>query len=200
MPIAIKSVRLSESLRSTIRNAIMAKWKELNPPPPTEAEVSDTAARALWKLVYGKLAPTIKKLPADMIVMDECISATVDGVLCEFTCKDKMPAVSASWNPPPVAQFEGAGRPKFYKEYMAGMEAWKEWQEKHDTFRSEISTIVGSARTMKQLYTMWPDVASLMSEGLGEVARCNLPALQVDEINKALGLGAPARPAKKARK
>ena len=183
----MKSVRLNCDLREQIISSVMVKWKEENKAPYDYDDIHNDTALKIWNSLFGKI--DFSTIPTKFLTKGKHIRVSVNKKVYNFILKkDKiLTSKQTRWEDPILKNYVKI--PSSILEYETKMKELNQFQNDQEEFRQEISAVINSVNTTKQLQEIWPEVlkfvpAHLINPSVG----ITLPAIKTDKINKSLGI------------
>lgn len=182
----MKSKALSKAVREEILDNIMENWTTNNPAPFNINEERQKTGDAIWKLFYGHL--DYGNVPEDMFFRDTVVKYSVNGV-CRFRALTESKPVlrQSTYSQAVFDDFDK--EPKPYRDFEKLEKVYDKWLKEADDFKENITQILSSASSTKQLILLWPESEQFFPASLKVLpAATTLPALVTKNLNKALGI------------
>lgn len=182
----IKSVRLTHAIRSNIIDAMMAQWVIKNPCPHNIKEMEIKIGEAIWKANFGKLP--LNKIPPRMLKHSDTIKVQVSGTVKKYSLETNRPHPFSSDYNEAIVQVFDQPTPAMLKLIDATQEI-EQWEKEKKEFCEEITVILNSVGTTKQLVELWPEAEQYLPPFAADPSKIvNLPALATSRLNAALGI------------
>lgn len=182
----MKSIRLNESIRNSILNSILGKWKENNPTPEL-SKAEHTLIYKFWKKKYGKYQEHFDAIPIDVFKTKQAFLLQINGQIEKFGLNKPLPSVDSGYRGEVLGIIEDTNTE--YKKFKKVKDAHEKWFHEHNELKVEAETILASVNTTKQLLEVWPEVEPFLPPHVADPSKAvNLPAIPVSRLNERIGL------------
>lgn len=184
----VKSIRLSGQKREDILDSVMTQWAENNKAPDktkAEHELSEyyysqsVNSKLISKLEEKSVQPFLKK--------GEIILVQVAQEFYRLHLKEEKPLKDNSFHPKCCLVLDK--KPEIHEAYdKIGVEYSKYWDERCK-FKSEVSGILDTVNTTRQLVELWPEIEKFLPAYLADPSKgVQLPAIPTSRLNQKLGV------------
>lgn len=181
----MKSIRLSKTKREEILNSVLQEWVLNNPFKETK-EIEFQIAEELYNKAFSEKVQSLAKNQELKLFIEYGVRfmVSVKGILETFSLKEQRPLpVHKSWNGPIILVLEEE------TETMKLLQQTKYENdalfEKKEQLKREVSEILTSVNSTKELVELWPEIESLIPAHLADPSRgINLPAIPVSRLNE----------------
>lgn len=185
----MKNIRLSKTKREEILESVLKEWSRNNPFKETQ-DIEFQLAEELYNKAFSEKVQTLAKNKDLLPFIDygERFMVSLNGTLETYRLKEKAPLpVHKSWNGPIISVLEKE------TETMKLLEEIKEYNnkllDKREQLKREVSEILASVTTTKELVDLWPEIEPLIPAHLADPSKgINLPVIPVSRLNEKLGL------------
>lgn len=191
----MKSLRLTKQLRESILNSFIEKYKTANPEPALtidEYEIKCDLAEAIHEKVYSSF---VGKIPEDMYSMSRCIkimwpNESIASLYFRDNASGEDRRISTRVS---KVEYVLTKDDTLYIDYQCKLELYRkeqsiynEYQKNLSKFKSNISQVLESVNTTKQLVEVWPESEPFLPKEVSNPSSINLPAVNFAEINKVI--------------
>ena len=183
----MKSVRLNCDLREQVISNVMLKWQEENKAPYDYDDIHNDTALKIWDNLFGKI--DFSNIQPKFLTKGKYINVSVNKKVYAFTLKKSkiLTSKQTRWEDPILKNY--SKMPPCILEFETKMKELNQFLNDKEEFRQEISAVINSVNTTKQLQEIWPEVlkfvpAHLINPSVG----ITLPAIKTDKLNKSLGI------------
>lgn len=179
----MKSVRLSNSIREQILENVLSNWDEQNPEGNLEQAENDLAIY-VWNKKFGKYKKHFDAIPQGFFQKRHYVKYEHGGIVNQAQSIHELPyrqynevLVTLELNDPIVCAYQEA------------KEHYQDWRRRRSEIKTEVSAILESVNTSKQLIELWPQVEDFLPAHVADPDKAiKLPALDVSYLNKRLGI------------
>lgn len=177
---------LNKTLRKAMTDAMMdfAFAKKIS-----DAErLKKIAGEKIYQKVYGAHLIAMESLPKGWMNKGSYIFVAIAGQRrkVEFT-ENKLIGRSHAESYGSYAEFFDGSEPVAI-EYIAACDALNAVKSERDKYERQVSAMLESITTFKKLWEVWPDSKPVLEKFEVKPTIAILPAVQLQEINAALGL------------
>jgi hypothetical protein len=181
----MKSIRLSNDIRDNIILAMVAACKKNNPEPYDLKKERECVGETLWNDLYGHLS--FNKIPDTMLRIHKVVKISIRDKVSQWPLTISRPVKAEDFSKSVDAVYDEA--PGFILDYWDMAKAWDKWDKALTEFQCEITQIIYSVNTTKQLVDLWPEAEDYLPAFANDPSKgINLPALKTSRLNEALGI------------
>ena len=182
----MKSVKLSKLIKEDIIVSMVKAWSDNNRLNFNFQAEESIVANLLWQDSYKKL--NFSDIPLPILKMGSEVKISIGSEIKVFYSLVELPIPKkGTWSTCVIKTYNKA--PKIVEKFYKLEEQHKDWLSSRSSFKEEVTQIVYSVNTTKQLVELWPEAEQYLpafandpSEGI------NLPALKTSRLNSALGI------------
>jgi len=191
----MKSLRLTKQLRENILESFVAKYKEANTPPQepkSERQLGQEFADKVHQKVYGKY---LSLVPEYMFNLANAIRVQLpnDGVQWLYFGENEKGSCKRPCTNESKIEYVFTDSDPIFLEYSNALNTCKvevqQYQEYNKVlakFKSDVSQVLESVNTTKQLVEVWPESEPFLPKEVSNPSSINLPAVNFAEINKVI--------------
>lgn len=181
----VKSIRLSKQIRTDIKSAMIESWIKHNPAPCDIDQLRKKTGDILYEMSYPKL--NVEGIPKDMLNTSHDIKIVIDGVVQCFSMTCSRPTRGDRYRQIPNKHFKST--PRVIKDYEQAKHEYDAWIRTKNAFEEEITQILESVSTTKQLAELWPEAENYLPPYASDPSKgIKLPALKTSRLNASLGI------------
>lgn len=177
----MKSIRLTNVVRASIKDSVVAQYREANPLPPN-GDVMAYIAK------HVDIVPqTVKAKYAEYFDMASVVYFNLDGEKHAVSIASEIPDNGEfCYRNAHVPAPEDTGKLKAYFHAREGA------KKEAGKFARDLSALLEACNTTKQLLEVWPELEEHIPEHIVNPSTMKLPAIRVCDMKEKLGRSSEA--------
>lgn len=183
----MKSVRLTNQMRTDILRSILQKWDENNPSSCIEA-AENKLADWVWNKQYSKFKKKLEDAPSGFLKMTERVKFVHMGEVLDLPLSEPMPCDWESGYLRPMLHVFHTQQ-KEVEKLLKARDIEQNRNEQRCEIYEESKAVLESVQSTKQLLETWPEAEPFIPAYIINPSKgVRLPATPVSRLNERLGL------------